>query len=228
MTQSRLTQTPLPCPPPYPQPKDSRICTSRPAERTPGWALLLSAWTEWEPAVSEASGTPEGKLPSRPTPPAHTQSRAPFCYPRPPPHQERPRSRQPAPSSSLFFSPLSQAMPASFTWAVMPSIMDTASTSVTCTTKRSCGTAQLSGSTSLSPPTPHTASRTAGGWGPRTGHSKARSGHRGRFSPQSYPPENRTPTGCLLTRSRGTRDAPPSAPSPILRRPFPPPPPPKI
>lgn len=42
------------------------------------------------------------------------------------------------PGSLLFFSPLSQAVPASFTCAVMPSIMATAKTSVTCTTNRSC------------------------------------------------------------------------------------------
>lgn len=55
--------------------------------------------------------------------------------PRPPPG---PRAEQASSRCSLFFSPLSQATPASFTWAVMPSIMDTASTSVTCTTNRSC------------------------------------------------------------------------------------------
>lgn len=40
---------------------------------------------------------------------------------------------------SLFFSPLSHAMPASLTWAVMPNIMETVSKSVTWITKRSCG-----------------------------------------------------------------------------------------
>lgn len=43
---------------------------------------------------------------------------------------------------SLFFSPLSHAMPASLTWAVMPSIMETVSRSVTWMTKRSCGRGQ--------------------------------------------------------------------------------------
>lgn len=39
----------------------------------------------------------------------------------------------------LFFSPLSHAMPASLTWAVMPNIMETVSKSVTWITKRSYG-----------------------------------------------------------------------------------------
>lgn len=45
--------------------------------------------------------------------------------------------REPRSFCLLFFSPLSQAIPASFTWAVIPSIMETASRSVMWMTNRS-------------------------------------------------------------------------------------------
>lgn len=51
------------------------------------------------------------------------------------PHRQQPEKCK----NLLFFSPLSHATPASLTWAVMPSIMEHVSRSVTWITKRSCG-----------------------------------------------------------------------------------------
>lgn len=180
----------MPWPPPYPQPKGTQDLHKQTSRGRPQAGSGCSPPGQSRNQQFQKLLGLRAELQLRPSrPQAHTPEHDPLL-----PTQGRlPTTRAPAaacPLLLLFFSPLSQAMPASFTWAVIPSIMDTASTSVTCTTKRSCdraapsSPAQLIGSTSLSPlpDRPHHGQPGGRRLGTRTG--TARPGQAtGRFSP---------------------------------------------